>query len=49
MLLNKREARIGEILVELFFAGLWTEPQARSIELQNKEQTEQASSIKYLL
>ena len=48
--------RIGEILVEFFFASFMDRPNSRSINLQNKNstnispiRTEQASSIKFLL
>ena len=50
-----REVRTGKILVSFFVAGLWTEPQARSINLQKKNETNifperilQICSIKFL-
>ena len=58
MLLIKTNARsvLGKYWSSSFFASLWTEPQARSITLQKKNETnifpvrtEQASSIKFLL
>ena len=51
-----QEVRAGKILVEFLFFARWTEPQARSINLQKKNETniftvrtEQASSIKFLV
>ena len=47
---------LGKFWLSSFFTSLWTKPQAKSINLQKKNetnilpvQTEQASSIKFLL